>query len=655
MRLFPFRNSDICKGLLALLLPVTGFSQTNEDLAAFRAKYPGHQVVCKTDINEVKIEMVKGAPVISRRYLTEHLVLDKNGMLSLSEGDISFSSFEKIVNLDAYSLVPTPKGGSKKVEATEFKTKDAGSTGSVFHDDTKKTTFIYPGVCEGALRVLDYTEQMNQQYFPFGCHFSAYIPIEKASYIIECDTAVHLLIREYFTKGLPINYTEKVVKNKRIYTWEIVNPPLLKSEDNAPSSRYYAPHVLAQIAWYSTKTGVVRVTETPQDLHNQYKDNVEEVVNEVPAGDLKSIADSVTAGLTTNMEKVKAIYYWVQDNVKYIAFEEGMGGFVPRQPSNVVTKRYGDCKDMASLIYSMLKSVDVPAYLTWVGSRDLPYRYNDFPSGYCDNHMITMYREDGKLYFLDATNSNQSYKIPTSFIQGKQAMVHISPTEFELVEIPTPEAEITWMADTTYIELNKTGLKGRSKTIVSGYYHSVLSSIFRDVPEKELNAALKSVNAKGNNSYNVTDGKISNVLERDAPIVMEYQFTIDNYVTSYENEVYVNMVLEKDFTHQTELKNTRVAPYELDNKSSDSWTVFLTVPDGYAVKSLPKNTRFSNDYVTYSVDYVQKGNQISMTLKMKLNFLYLYPEQFESWNEFLKIKKTSIAESVVLVTAAAKK
>lgn len=634
--------------LLILGSAPLSFAQTKEALAAYRAKYPGQHIVFTKKLTRITIKMVKDVPVVTHTTNYEHLVLDKNGVISLGDETVDFSSFEKVGEIEAYSLIPTEKS-SKKVPATNFVTRDAEAEGSVFHDDSKETAFLYPNLCEGALRVLNFDVTMTDYHFPFGFSFNGFIPVENATFIIECDTAVHLMTKLFNVNSSDIQYTEKTEKNKRIHTWIMPAPPMMKEDDSAPSYRHYSPHILAQIDYFNTKKGRVNSIGSPEDLHVYYRKNVEEVESEEPSAEIRSIAESVTKDLTSELDKVKAIYYWVQDNIKYIAFEEGMGGYVPRQPSKVIGKRYGDCKDMASLIYSMLKSIQIPAYLTWIGTRELPYKYTDFPSSFCDNHMIAVYKHDGKYYFLDATNSFQPLDMPTGFIQGKQAMMHISPDDFELVDVPVAVAEQTFMTDTAYISLDGRSIFGRGHLIIGGYYHSWIGTYLKDVPEKDMDKAVTSLSEKGNNSYAVANARLKNLNERDVPLEINYDFKVNNYATAYNDEVYVNLILEKDNVKYGEMKKDRIAPFEMENKSIDSYTVVLAVPEGYTVKSIPKNVSHKTDFLEYSVEYVQKGNQISMTLKLKLDFLMLTPEQFDTWNTFIRIQKASLSESVVLI------
>ena len=84
----------------------------------------------------------------------------------------------------------------------------------------------------------------------------------------------------------------------------------------------------------------------------------------------------LTANAKSDEEKIRNIYYWVQDNIRYIAFEDGIAGFKPDEANNVLTKRYGDCKGMANLTRQMLKAAGFDARLTWIGTNHISYDYS---------------------------------------------------------------------------------------------------------------------------------------------------------------------------------------------------------------------------------------------------------------------------------------
>lgn len=635
---------------LSLIVVLTGFfsfSQTTLELEKYKAKYPGQHVIVKNHATKVSISLVKGKPQLVLTYHTEYLILDQNGILSLSEELIDFSSFEKVTINEAYVVVPK-NDGSEKIKVTQIYTQDADKGGSVFHDDNKETRLIFPRLEIGALRVLDYSVSLTESRFPFGNNFCSYYPIETSTFEVVSDTSIHPVFSSYYMDKLNVTKAETIEKGKKRIFWETKNTPTFRFEDGAPEHSYFIPHILGQIGYYTTKEGQTNVVNNLQDLHKWYFTNIQEVYNEEISDELKNLSDSLTKNKPTEIEKVETIYYWVQDNIKYIAFEEGINGFVPRQPSAIIQKRYGDCKDMAALIFAMLKSVGIPSYLCWTGSRDLPYKYTEFPSSFCDNHMITLYKNDGKNYFLDATNSFLPLTGIASFTQGKQALVNLDEKTCEVVEMPIPNEHYSSMTDTTYITVSGKKISGKGHLSLDGYYNQFIHPVLFEVQKDKIDDAANSLIRKGNNSCKVQNVNVRNLTNRDKPLELLYDYTVENYVTSLDNEIYINLILDKDIS-TGELKKDRTVPFQFEFKTSDTYTTVLAIPEGYAIKSIPKDVNYTSNTVDFSIHYKQVKNDVYATLKLDIKTLLLQPNEFSDWNQFWTLSKNAMTQTLVLI------
>ena len=158
------------------------------------------------------------------------------------------------------------------------------------------------------------------------------------------------------------------------YEWSSTDLPARKDEDESPSLRYFTPHIICYVKSYETKKGKVNVLSNLDDLYGWYNTFVKDL-NKESSPELISIVGKIKASSATELDIVRNVFYWVQENIQYVAFEQGMRGFIPHNGSYVCEKRYGDCKDMANLIVNMLKLANVKAYHTWIGTRDLPYKY----------------------------------------------------------------------------------------------------------------------------------------------------------------------------------------------------------------------------------------------------------------------------------------
>ena len=130
----------------------------------------------------------------------------------------------------------------------------------------------------------------------------------------------------------------------------------------------------------------------------------------------------ITAGKTTDVDKIKAIYYWVQDNVRYIAYEDGYSGYIPSSAQDVLAKKYGDCKGMANLLTEMMKLSGYDAHFTWIGTRHIPYPQST-PALCVNNHAICTLNYGGKSYYLDGTESYVPFGENAFRIQGKEVMI----------------------------------------------------------------------------------------------------------------------------------------------------------------------------------------------------------------------------------------
>jgi hypothetical protein len=79
-------------------------------------------------------------------------------------------------------------------------------------------------------------------------------------------------------------------------------------------------------------------------------------------------AQELVAGKTDLYDRMDAVGQFVQDNIRYVAIEVGVGGYQPHAAGDVFHNRYGDCKDKATLLSAMLSAVGVHSALMMVDS-----------------------------------------------------------------------------------------------------------------------------------------------------------------------------------------------------------------------------------------------------------------------------------------------
>lgn len=116
--------------------------------------------------------------------------------------------------------------------------------------------------------------------------------------------------------------------------------------------------------------------------------------------DVERKARELTAGLKTDEEKIRALYGYV-NGLRYIALEGGANAWRPRFADSVLLQQYGDCKDKANLLVTLLRAVGLEGHLALV-RRSAPFS-EEMPGCHFNHAIMAVKRPEGLLW-LDPTD-----------------------------------------------------------------------------------------------------------------------------------------------------------------------------------------------------------------------------------------------------------
>jgi len=616
-----------------------------QSLKEMQRLFPDKLAVFSQINRSVEISLKKGAPYAEAVELSEMMILNDNANGMFNKDKVYHSSFNELKKVEAYTLVP--EGNStKKIKVTDFKIQSSPGNG-VFYDDVKETSFDYPRLMKGSVSHVE-TEHYNKDVrFLSSFYFSNYLPVHNATYSITypADVDVRYIIKNDDKNIVSVKETVKGKKKKLEFTAN--NVKNYEYFGDGTTIPYYALHVIVYVASYQENNETIPVFSSVKEL---YKWNVNFLnnINALPDENLKKIADSICLNKKTDRQKAQAIYLWVQNHVKYVAFEEGLEGFVPRQAADVYTKRYGDCKDMASILTAMLRISGLEAYFTWIGTRSIPYTYTEVPLPITDNHMISAVKINKTWIFLDATDPNCIFGLPTSGIQDKEALISINSEKYELVKVPVVPAATNIITDSTFLTINKNTLLGNCSVDYTGYFGSDLYNnlLYSKGDDERLYTRRRM--AKGSNKFIMQDYKILRTDSINKAANISAGFEIPDYVKSIADEIYINLNLEKLFNNPVIDTSKRKIAIQNDYLYTINQVHTLTIPTGYALDYVPKNIVVSNDLLYFSIEYKQGKEEISATQKFILKKLYIQPQDFAVWNKAITSISPAYKEQVVL-------
>ncbi|UTW66310.1 DUF3857 domain-containing protein [bacterium SCSIO 12643] len=638
-------RKHICSTLAIFFVSIAVFAQPEVDLKKYQAKYPGVQMVVLQDIEELHIENQKGELVIYETYYTKRQYLTKDAGL-FRERQLSFSSFSNYQDLEASTFVPNGTK-YKKIKTKEFTESDDLESG-VFHDDSKIIKFAYQGLQMGAQSELSYRRNITDPHFLGRGFLQGSFPVEHQIYRVIVDPGVEMGFTQYQIDRDFVSYQKREEKGKIIYEWIVKDAPVIKSEKWAPNPTYFTPQVLPRVKSYDSNGETKNVFRDVGDLFNWYETLIDTLNSDTDNPMIQSIVDSIIDGSTSDLDRVKRVFEWTQENIKYVAYEEGLGGFIPRSAKSVCTNRFGDCKDMSSTITHLLKYAGIQAHLTWIGTNAIPFTYDEVPTPSVDNHMIATYIDkDGNYYFMDATGRYMPFGLPSSFIQGKQALIRLEKGKFELHTVPVVDPETNLLTDSVFATIKDGVFTGNAISRFGGYYKQNLEYKLEDLTEDEKSKFLKSYLVKGNNKFLPENFVEKYPYPDNRPMEVSYDFTIGDYAMTNENETYVNLNLTNYFSGD-KLKKDRETPFQFKYIALFNSVVVFTIPDGYTLDYVPEPIDIENDLIAFHSSYKVVGNQVIYTMtsnKKKLNYAV---SDVQLWNKSVNIINKSQKNVVIL-------
>jgi Domain of Unknown Function with PDB structure (DUF3857)/Transglutaminase-like superfamily len=613
------------------------------NITQLKAKFPNDEMAYLLRSEKVNMDILNGQLVIDVLHKDERMFLDERASNWADERIYYSEAFQEVLDVEAFSMVPE-KAGLKKVPVADIKTEKPSPSAGVFFDDMFVKKFTFPSAKQGGTGTLSYRERIKNPYMLSGFAFGNYVPILNAEFSVSFPADVKVSYKTFGDmRGIVFKQTTQ--NGRTTYAWKAQNLKAYPIENESPSFRHYVPQVFLFVENYVVNGKKTEILGDIPKLFSFYKSLVKDL-NQQPDPALSATADSLTRG-KNELEKIKSVYYWVQDKVKYIAFEEGLGGFVPRQAADVCRKRYGDCKDMASLITAMLKVAKVPAQLVWIGTRDIPFRYAENPSMAVDNHMIAAVKVAGEWQFLDATDDRIDFGLPTSHIQGKEAMIMTDDGKYEIVQVPIVPASQNTKRDSIVLQYDNRTLRGTGQCSFDGLYKTYMKSVLQYRSEPQQNEYFKDFFSRGSNKSTLEKISKTPLEERDAPLRFNYVFRVPDYVQQVGNEVFINPHLTRMWTDRR-IEDTRRNDWKYNYQQTEEYITVLPIPAGQVVTNLPANVAFSHSKFGFEVSYEQTESQIIVRNKLLLNTLLVKKEDFAEWNKMIAALNDAYTEVISL-------
>src|SRR5450755_2258614 len=285
-------------------------------------------------------------------------------------------------------------------------------------------------------------------------------------------------------------------------------------------------------------TGWLEMGSWYSNLTNGRRDASPEITQQVAA---------LTASARTPLDKMKALAQFVQNDIRYVAIELGIGGWQPHAASEVFVHRYGDCKDKATLLSSMLSQVGIESFYVVINSErgyvtpEVPANVGGFnhvvlaiilPANVPDLSLVATIQHPrlGTLLYLDPTNELTPFGEIGGYLQANYGLL-VTSEGGELVELPRQPSAMNSIQRSGKLTLDPAGtLKGEVSEIRVGdrawseraRLRTVTKSADQIKPIEDLLAGSLSL-------FTIRKATVENLNQTDQPFGFHYAFEARGY------------------------------------------------------------------------------------------------------------------------------
>ncbi|HUD72102.1 MAG TPA: DUF3857 domain-containing protein [Dongiaceae bacterium] len=548
-----------------------------------RAETPAPAAAAPKD-DAVLLEESMEITIVSRteareRHVTRTQVLTARGA---DRYDVASIPFRRGVTLrEVRAAVILPDG--KRVEVKKNQMVDRADFASYeLFSDTMERLINFPGVVPGAIVEHSYVREFTSLVdVPSGMYFQEFIPAKSMTLTVRAPKGFPI---RFTTRGTSLEYEAREEGETVVRTWTAKDATPLRREESMPPYTDLAP--LVRIAPLETTydghaldaTDWGGIGRFDWDLH---KDRIE------AAPEVAALAHSLIDGRTTPEEKTRALFEFAQKEINYVAVEVGIGGWQPHPNADILRHRYGDCKDKATLLIAMLRSVGLTGYMVSIRTRDAGLVDRDTPSLAFNHAIVAVPAPEGYL-FLDPTDNDTAYgDLPWSD-QGVSVVVVKEGGAVDVVETPLMPPAMNRRNRKVIAQITTAGdLEGSYVVEAWGQRRAALADLLR-AGEREKADTLEELVALLCPGAVMQAHEVTAPQKPDDPIRVTIRFRVPRFIT----QAGTMSIISPHLARVAWLANlgaypTRRYPVLFPYLLQETSEVRLTLPDGMTLRKMP--------------------------------------------------------------------
>lgn len=543
---------------------------------------------------DIHISSQRNMNVITKRVVT---VLNEKGLDAIDAVE-SYDKRTTIKNIEAAVYDASGKE-IKKIKRKDFKDQSAVGGGTLFSDNRylylDYTPIQYPFTIVFDSEIETSTTAFIPEWYPLNSYF---VSVEKNILNVKYPDNLGFKKMEFNFSNFNI---EKTLDTSTNLSYTSTNILAQKQEDYSPVVNTIFPKLMMGLELFHLE-GVDGNAKTWKEFGQWYSDKILLGTTDLP-DETKMKVKALVGDEKDPIKKAKLIYNFVQQKVRYISIQVGIGGWKPMLASDVDRLGYGDCKALTNYTKALLDVVNVPSYYTILyGDRKKLNIQSEFVSMQ-GNHVILSIPNGDNYTWLECTSQDDPFGYQGIFTDDRKVLV-IKPEGGEIVRTKVYEDNgNTQISKGSYTLTANGDFSGKITLVSEGSQYSQKVSI-ENLQPTEKEAHYKDYWGHINN-LKINKISFSNDKEK---ISLTENIAVEavNYGSLTSNKlIFIVNAFNKTNAYVKRIRN-RKNPLEIQRGYLDQDEVSVILPVGFSVEYIPDNYELSSKFGNYKTEIVKK-------------------------------------------------
>ncbi len=435
-----------------------------------------------------------------------------------------------------------------------------------------KGLFTYPG---------NYFQNSNQS-------------VQKAVFDVEVPADLSMRY-----KILNCNYQPVISKdgNKDLYHWEVKDLKAFRTEKHVGSTDNYLPQVVLA-------PNKFQLDEYEGDMTSwkNFGDWYKKICLKTSAlpEERKLFYIDLVKDAKTDTDKAKILYNYLQNNMRYVSIQLGIGGLKPFSASFVDNKKYGDCKALSNYLKSALEAVGVRSNMVIIeGGMQPGIVLDDFPAQ-SFNHVILNIPQQKDTIWLECTSTTLPFAELGPFTENRKALM-VTEDGGVLVNTPTSHYKNNTQTIHTVIEVNEQGgAKVKTSSSLVGEDRNELLMYYHDLQEDEKRKFfITNMEWKQPDNFEINNSK-----NKANPYLLSATMDYEKiYSFNAGSKLFFEPRLYPVFDEEIPEYEKRMRDYYFTCPYQVLDTTVYKFPAAFSLENIPKNKSIDFTFAHYTCNY----------------------------------------------------